>query len=298
MDPFDRCIARLLDDLRSGCIDALAATPPRRRREWWAGADVIVRDTASVAGVDLHGDLCVATRFPAPVSALFEHLRDRAHGVVDHVSKYPYYENIGEGVLEAEVPGRAVVDVLRQVVLRQIEFLRAPGTWVEEWFVVHGGSIDPAAHLVFAYGSNLSHDRLAGRGVRPRPVARARLHGWESFFNERGKANVRPSIGGWVDGAVWQVTADELAVLDGFEGVQHGTYTQQTVEVQWLQKAPSDRRRVQVYVGRHVGAGVPDAAYLDVIRTGLAEWDIAPEYRRRFVDGVVARGAEPSEGPH
>ncbi len=128
--------------------------------------------------------------------------------------------------------------------------------------------------------------------MRARPVARARLHGWEPFFNERGKANVRPAAGGWVDGGVWQLTTDELATLDGFEGVRHQTYTQNVVELQWLQKAPRERREAIVYVGRHVGAGVPDAAYLGLIRTGLQEWGIAPEYRRRFTDVIGANDRE------
>ena len=70
----------------------------------------------------------------------------------------------------------------------------------------------------FAYGSNLSSDRLLGRcpaAGRPRAAV---LTGHVWLINERGVATIEPSDGHDVHGVVWDVTDDDLTALDGFEG--------------------------------------------------------------------------------
>jgi len=76
-----------------------------------------------------------------------------------------------------------------------------------------------AAHIYFAYGSNLCAQQMGARcpGAHdPQPAVLAD-HDW--LINERGVATVEPFPGSAVHGVVWTLTDTDLAILDRAEGV-------------------------------------------------------------------------------
>lgn len=75
----------------------------------------------------------------------------------------------------------------------------------------------------FAYGSNLHPRRLLERTPSARFVGRATLADWRLNFRMRsrdgsGKCHIEPASGALVHGVVYRLRAQELAVLDSFEG--------------------------------------------------------------------------------
>ncbi len=91
----------------------------------------------------------------------------------------------------------------------------------------------------FAYGSNMDVRQLSQRLERSSANSlrglRVRLPNYELLFNKlgedgSGKANIAKRDGAIVEGALFEVTADELEKLDRYEGT------------------PTDYRRVQLQV--------------------------------------------------
>lgn len=79
--------------------------------------------------------------------------------------------------------------------------------------------------LYFAYGSNMSKDRLVKRGVEPIRLSIARLDDHELLFNKRSKkdpangfANVGYRAGETVHGVLYWVKEHHMQKLDKFEG--------------------------------------------------------------------------------
>ncbi len=68
----------------------------------------------------------------------------------------------------------------------------------------------------------MSTPRLAARVADVRAIGPGRLDAYALAFDKpgrdgTGKANVRPSPGSRVDGVVWEIAAESMIVLDGFE---------------------------------------------------------------------------------
>ena len=138
------------------------------------------------------------------------------------------------------------------------------------------------SELYFAYGINLDRADFAGRCPSVRFVGPAVLRGWRFAIclNSKrfrgGVAGIVRESGARVEGAVYEIGAKDLAVLDRFENVPYGMYTREALDVEF---ADGSRHAAWVYVPG------PDA---------IAELSVAPEYLRRVIDG--ARDAGVSEG--
>lgn len=128
-----------------------------------------------------------------------------------------------------------------------------------------------APTLYFAFGSNLDAAQMAARCPGARAVGRATLAGHTLVFAgaspTRGGAvaTIVRVAGGTVTGAVYRVTADDLARLDRFEGAPT-FYERRRVTVD----VGGTARRATTYVlcRRHVVLGLPAEAYLRQIAGG------------------------------
>ncbi len=76
----------------------------------------------------------------------------------------------------------------------------------------------------FAYGSNMSQQRMKERGLAPISRESAKLAGYELVFNKKawkgdwGYANIQPKLNSVVEGALYQFPEEDLALLDKVEG--------------------------------------------------------------------------------
>lgn len=86
-----------------------------------------------------------------------------------------------------------------------------------------------------AYGSNLHPVRLLERGIEPRLAGVVEMPGRVLRFHKRstdgsGKGTLWECDGGKIFGAVYEISPDEKAVLDGIEGLGNG-YDEAQVQV-------------------------------------------------------------------
>jgi gamma-glutamylcyclotransferase len=90
----------------------------------------------------------------------------------------------------------------------------------------------------FAYGSNMDPARITKRIGRLPATQPGSLDGYELRFNKRSKAepprgyaNIVPWGGSVVHGVMYDVDADELLVIDRWEGVPGGHYVRQQLSI-------------------------------------------------------------------
>lgn len=120
---------------------------------------------------------------------------------------------------------------------------------------------------LFCYGSN-DPDQLASRIFRKDfEVAPAYVNGYERVFRgfsrrwQGGTASLQQKPGARTFGYVASVTARDLAMLDQYEGVHHGIYRRDVIEVE----TPSAKRDAQVYVHTSVEFAEPSKEYLRAV---------------------------------
>jgi cation transport regulator ChaC len=137
----------------------------------------------------------------------------------------------------------------------------------------------------FAYGSNMSADRLFEKRLKPEGVAMGdriagRLDGWRLVFNKRarepagfGAGNIVVAPGGVVHGTLNLLPAKGFEVLDRYEGVAGGHYERHVVHV--LRGDTGAMVEAVTYVALQVGEGLrPTRDYLGHL---LAGRDLLPE---------------------
>ena len=135
----------------------------------------------------------------------------------------------------------------------------------------------------FAYGSNLSMDRKQQRTGSIRSARTACLRDYRFAFNKGGAggevyANIVPSAGKMVWGAVY--LCDQLAMdrLDNDEAVERGDYWRHHVEVE---TTDGELLNAEVYVAGEdfvIAEGRPRPWYLDLILLGARKNDLPEEY--------------------
>ena len=146
--------------------------------------------------------------------------------------------------------------------------------------------------LYFAFGSNLDPSQMARRCPGHTVVGMAALRDHRLVFPLTshdwggGVAGVQPLRGPTVFGVAYELTDDDLAALDGYEGFrgagdQHNVYDRESVYVDLVR--PDDdsftrRLRVWIYAARPANPAPPSRRYLDAILTGAKHHRLPEEY--------------------
>jgi len=134
-------------------------------------------------------------------------------------------------------------------------------------------------YYYFAYGANLNLDGMEFRCPGYKKVEAALLHNYKLVF--RGVADVVPSEGNTVMGAVYLLTEEHFQALDRFEGYPN-LYIRKVVEVETL----SGRKiKAIIYLMRQKRKPQPPSGYyLDTIITGLRQWNLAESYQIELLE--------------
>lgn len=139
----------------------------------------------------------------------------------------------------------------------------------------------------FAYGSNLSHDRLLFRIGKWKSETPFELPNYKLMFNVAAHfisrenfirykmgptfANIMPFPGASVQGIMYEINGQQLKILNQIEGL----YQQAFFDV------PFDNAIGVTYVGidDYIGEGRPELSYINVILEGAAEKGLQDTYR-------------------
>ena len=84
------------------------------------------------------------------------------------------------------------------------------------------------ARIYFAYGSNLNKRQMMDRCPTAVPLRTHELLGWRLLFQRT--ADITPSFGHTVLGALYTVTDADIQALDQFEGAPRGRYGEDIFE--------------------------------------------------------------------
>jgi len=123
----------------------------------------------------------------------------------------------------------------------------------------------------FAYGSNLDFEQMRKRCPSAVTISRATLPDHRLAFTRfsearsGGVADIVPSPADRVQGALYDITEEDAARLDGFEGVSDGCYERITVKVTLL---AGEVVEADTYKAVEQGNFKPSKAYMQQIIAG------------------------------
>ena len=134
----------------------------------------------------------------------------------------------------------------------------------------------------FLYADNLNPTQLKRRAPEHKPVGKAYLPDhtvlfcrWSSQWR-CGLPSVSPSPGEKVWGMVFDITDEDLKLLDEFEGdVPEGTFRH--VQVTVIGDG-DEKMMVTTYVANPIGKFKPKEHYLDWVIKGLKHWKLPDDY--------------------
>lgn len=127
--------------------------------------------------------------------------------------------------------------------------------------------------LYCAYGSNLNIQQMQFRCPTAKPIAKSWLFDHRLVFKGRPKgahATVIPEEGQVVPVVIWEISSQDEAALDRYEGVSAGYYTKEymTLEV------AGEMQEVLIYIMRPCDYGIPTKDYLDIITRGYLDFNL------------------------
>lgn len=133
----------------------------------------------------------------------------------------------------------------------------------------------------FLYGDNLNPTQLKRRAPEHTPVGKAYLPDhtihfcrWSSQWRG-GIGSVTPSPGEKVWGMIFDITDEDLKLLDAFEGeVPEGAYHH--VQVTVLTEA-GEKMLVTTHAAKPIGKFKPKEHYLEWVIKGLKHWKMPDE---------------------
>jgi gamma-glutamylcyclotransferase (GGCT)/AIG2-like uncharacterized protein YtfP len=130
--------------------------------------------------------------------------------------------------------------------------------------------------LYFAYGSNMERAHMARLCPGAEAKGLARLADRRVFIAARGYASVAPAPGETVHGVLWQVSARDFTVLDGYESVGTGLYRREVIVI----AGDAGAVEAAVYVAADARPGRPRRAYVAAIAAAARAWDLPEDYVR------------------
>ena len=131
--------------------------------------------------------------------------------------------------------------------------------------------------IYFAYGSNLSIDRMRTRCPRAKPLGKFWLRSSRLVFRSVADCIYEP--GARTPGALYRLTPDCEYDLDMREGIHSGAYRKEVIR---LTGFPGEDR-LMLYVMNSTGIMPPTERYLQVMRRGYRDFKLPLRYLDKAV---------------
>jgi len=147
--------------------------------------------------------------------------------------------------------------------------------------------------LYFAYGSNLSLKQIVKRCQTSKPYTNAKLLDHALVFHmfsetvDGGAAGLETCEESIVEGVVYEMSDDDLLLMDGFESVDVGCYTRKKITV--ICPDGTELECWTYFSNGQIGADYPPSSqYLGRILTGAKEHALSPAYIQKLEDLPLA----------
>jgi cation transport regulator ChaC len=147
----------------------------------------------------------------------------------------------------------------------------------------------------FGYGSNMNSTVFQGRRkMRPTKIERAVLKDYKLVFNQPGIpwlepsfANIEEAPGHYIEGVVYEITGEEMRLLDISEG--NGAYDIVTSNVEADVSGPI---LAHTFATKNVSHGLhPSLRYMNLLIDGAIEHDLSPEWVQMLREAPYSSGA-------
>lgn len=246
---------------------------PKYDNELWGGADVIVayRRTKELTEWELDDELIIngnglkhksrviiLSKHANQISSLFHELKDIFKDHIDFANKYNFYRRIGE---EAKSYIEKKDD--KGVLLAIVEEAKKMAAELDE-------------RLYFAYGSNMDEEQMAKRCPDAKLIKKARLDGYKFIINSRGVASIIKQSGSYVEGLLWEISFNDEASLDRYEGADSGIYSKDEAVVNGDES--EGKNKVLVYIAADDSHGYPRPGYLEKIIKAAEKFKFDSDY--------------------
>ncbi len=145
--------------------------------------------------------------------------------------------------------------------------------------------------LYFAYGSNMDPVQMAVRCPTSRALGTASLPDHRLTFVRDspawggGVGSIEKAVGDVVWGVLWELTAEDEAALDAYEGVEAQVYRKEVADV-LTKDGPIE---AMLYVVVDPEPKIPSARYLRALIRGATSFGVPEEY----VEQLRARSERP-----
>lgn len=127
--------------------------------------------------------------------------------------------------------------------------------------------------LYAAYASDLNIEQMQHKCPTAQPFAKSWLFDHRLTFKgspRRAHATVVPAQGQAVPVVVWEISAQDEATLDRYEGVSQGYYTKKRMPLE----VAGEMQDVLIYVMRPCAYNLPSKQYLDVVTRGYIDFNL------------------------
>lgn len=138
--------------------------------------------------------------------------------------------------------------------------------------------------LYFAYGSNMDPVQMRERCPGSRALGAAHLPGWRLTFTRDspawggGVGHIEAAPGDDVWGVLWELTDEDLASLDEYEGLAVGAYVRDRVTVRFEERDVE----AEVYFAVPRGFKQPSKRYMSALIRGAEAHGCPDEYVERL----------------
>lgn len=139
----------------------------------------------------------------------------------------------------------------------------------------------------FAYGANMDRDHMRRTAPAARSLGLARLLGHRIAIGRAGFGTVVAEPGAVVHGILWDLTPEDEAALDHFEGVADGWYRKEIREV----SGSTGPVAAMLYLAADPKPGRANPDYLRQVRSAAAAAGLPEDYQA----GLAALPSEAAE---
>ena len=138
---------------------------------------------------------------------------------------------------------------------------------------------NPSKIMYFAYGSNMCIRQMNDRCPNNSKIGIAQLSGYRWIISTRGYANVVKSSNDDVWGVIYEISIQDEAKLDGYEGVSTKCYLKENLDIL------IDRRikNCLTYVDPITEIGIPSYTYSNTINEGILDSKLPEEYVEKYL---------------
>jgi gamma-glutamylcyclotransferase len=138
---------------------------------------------------------------------------------------------------------------------------------------------NPSKIMYFAYGSNMCIRQMNDRCPNNSKIGIGQLSGYRWIISTRGYANVVKSSNDDVWGVIYEISIQDEAKLDVYEGVSRKCYLKENLDIL------IDRRikNCLTYVDPITEVGIPSYTYSNTINEGILDSKLPEEYVEKYL---------------